>query len=94
MMCRWLPDEAVEKCNIPPYCHTMLSVGGLVTDSQGRLLVIKEKFWKIPNWKLPGGYIENRKIIKLIHHICPIEIQICAIKFDQFNPYIFFFNSN
>jgi ADP-ribose pyrophosphatase YjhB (NUDIX family) len=39
----------------------MVGVGGLVTDSQGRILVVKEKFWQRPSWKLPGGYIENGK---------------------------------
>ncbi|KAF4531935.1 hypothetical protein B566_EDAN006627 [Ephemera danica] len=56
-MCRWLPEN--EACNIPEYCHTMIGVAGLVTDSQGRLLVVKERFADISMWKLPGGYVEK-----------------------------------
>ncbi|XP_065351069.1 uncharacterized protein LOC135946685 isoform X2 [Cloeon dipterum] len=57
MMCRWLPKK--EPCNIPTYAHTMVGVGGLVVDSKNRLLVVKERFWKTPTWKLPGGFLES-----------------------------------
>ncbi|XP_059468317.1 nucleoside diphosphate-linked moiety X motif 6 isoform X2 [Neocloeon triangulifer] len=56
-MCRWLPKN--EPCNIPSYAHTMVGVGGLVVDSKNRLLVVKERFWQTPSWKLPGGFLES-----------------------------------
>lgn len=60
-MCRWLPKN--EPCNIPSYAHTMIGVGGLVVDSNNRILVVKERFWKTPSWKLPGGFVEAGKFI-------------------------------
>lgn len=36
----------------------MIGVGGLVVDSNNRILVVKERFWKTPSWKLPGGFVE------------------------------------
>ncbi|XP_069691273.1 uncharacterized protein [Periplaneta americana] len=55
MMYRWLPNE---ECNIPPYAHTMIGVGAVVVNDSDEILVVKEKYFLIPHWKLPGGYVE------------------------------------
>lgn len=56
MMYLWLPKE--ENSNIPPYAHTMLGVGAVVINDKHEILVVSEKYWKVPHWKLPGGYVE------------------------------------
>lgn len=57
MMYRWLPLD--ESLNIPPYAHTMVGVGALVTNTEGQILVVSEKHALIKgSWKLPGGYVE------------------------------------
>ncbi|XP_021920633.1 nudix hydrolase 8 isoform X4 [Zootermopsis nevadensis] len=56
MMYRWLPTT--EECNIPPYAHTMIGVGAVVVNDAHEILVVKEKYFLIPHWKLPGGYVE------------------------------------
>ncbi|KAJ9577187.1 hypothetical protein L9F63_006244, partial [Diploptera punctata] len=56
MMYRWLPTNEV--CNIPPYAHTMIGVGAVVVNDAHEILVVKEKYFVIPHWKLPGGYVE------------------------------------
>ncbi|PSN46311.1 Nudix hydrolase 8 [Blattella germanica] len=56
VMYRWLPREEV--CNIPPYAHTMIGVGAVVVNDNNEILVVKEKYFMIPHWKLPGGYVE------------------------------------
>ncbi|XP_023723732.1 nudix hydrolase 2 isoform X2 [Cryptotermes secundus] len=56
MMYRWLPTA--EECNIPPYAHTMTGVGAVVVNDAHEILVVKEKFFAIPHWKFPGGYLE------------------------------------
>ncbi|XP_023290669.1 nucleoside diphosphate-linked moiety X motif 6 isoform X2 [Orussus abietinus] len=57
-MYRWLPDD--QECNVPPYAHTNLGVGGFVFDEQtNEILVIQEKHSPASSmWKLPGGYVE------------------------------------
>ncbi|XP_063903592.1 uncharacterized protein LOC135123026 isoform X2 [Zophobas morio] len=56
MMYLWLPVE--ENCNIPPYAHTMIGVGAVVINDQNKILVVSEKYYQVPHWKLPGGYVE------------------------------------
>ncbi|XP_067637438.1 uncharacterized protein [Eurosta solidaginis] len=57
VMYRWLPTD--EHANIPPFCHTMLGVGGLVVNDNNEVLVVSDRFALIPNsWKLPGGFVE------------------------------------
>jgi ADP-ribose pyrophosphatase YjhB (NUDIX family) len=59
MMYRWLPTT--EECNIPPFAHTMIGVGAVVVNDAHEILVVKEKYFTIPHWKLPGGYVEPGK---------------------------------
>lgn len=56
MMYKWLPVH--ENCNVPPYAHTMIGVGAIVLDNEQNLLVVSEKYHKVPHIKLPGGYVE------------------------------------
>jgi ADP-ribose pyrophosphatase YjhB (NUDIX family) len=61
MMYRWLPDTEV--CNIPPFAHTMIGVGAVVMNKAHEILVVREKYFLIPHWKLPGGYVEPGKCL-------------------------------
>ncbi|XP_076038300.1 uncharacterized protein LOC143023597 isoform X2 [Oratosquilla oratoria] len=56
MMVKWLPKK--ESNNIPKYAHNMIGVGAFVVNDKEELLVVQEKFYRIPHWKLPGGYVE------------------------------------
>ncbi|XP_008197132.1 nucleoside diphosphate-linked moiety X motif 6 isoform X2 [Tribolium castaneum] len=56
MMYLWLPVD--ELCNIPPYAHTMIGVGAVVVNDKSEILVVSEKYYQVPHWKLPGGYVE------------------------------------
>ncbi|KAG8230893.1 hypothetical protein J437_LFUL002924 [Ladona fulva] len=57
MMCKWLPTNG-DVCNIPYYAHTMVGVGAVVINNLEEILVVREKYYKNPHWKLPGGYVE------------------------------------
>ncbi|XP_013199886.2 uncharacterized protein LOC106142608 [Amyelois transitella] len=57
MMFKWLPLES--KPNLPPASHTNLGVGAIVLNSMKQLLVVSEKHYDYPHWKLPGGYVER-----------------------------------
>lgn len=59
MMYLWIPYT--ENCNIPQYAHTMLGVGAVVVNDKNQILVVSEKYYKMPHWKLPGGYVEPGK---------------------------------
>lgn len=62
MLYLWLPDN--EQSNIPNYAHTMVGVGAVVVNERNQVLVVKEKYYyKVPMWKLPGGYVEPGKDI-------------------------------
>ncbi|XP_037089381.1 nudix hydrolase 8-like [Pollicipes pollicipes] len=57
MLVRWLPRE--ESDQIPPYAHTMIGVGGMViSEADDQVLVVREKYYTQPHWKLPGGFVE------------------------------------
>ena len=57
MLVRWLPRHEVDQ--IPPYAHSMVGVGGIViAEDRGEVLVVREKYYKQPHWKLPGGFVE------------------------------------
>lgn len=56
MLYRWLPKQ--ERCNIPPYAHTSVGVGGVVINDKNEVLVVSEKYRLFEHWKLPGGYVE------------------------------------
>ncbi|XP_038211754.1 nudix hydrolase 8-like [Zerene cesonia] len=62
MMYKWLPLD--RSANLPPACHTNLGVGGLVLNSKNEMLVVTEKHFDYPHWKLPGGYVERGENIK------------------------------
>jgi len=53
---KWLPKD--DKCPVPPYAHTMVGVGAMVVNSNKEVLVVQEKWYKTPHWKLPGGYVD------------------------------------
>lgn len=53
---RWLDDKDV--CNIPSYAHTLVGVGGMVVNDKEEVLVVQERFYTAPHWKLPGGYVD------------------------------------
>ena len=47
-----------EVSNIPSFAHTLVGVGGMVVNDQGEVLVVQERFYTAPHWKLPGGYVD------------------------------------
>lgn len=61
MMFKWLPQDT--HANLPPSCHTNLGVGGLVLNNRNEILVVMEKHFDQPHWKLPGGYVERGETI-------------------------------
>ncbi|XP_054284281.1 uncharacterized protein LOC129001118 isoform X1 [Macrosteles quadrilineatus] len=52
---RWLDSSP---SRVPVFAHTMVGVGAVVVDKDGRLLVVQESYRGQPYWKLPGGYVE------------------------------------
>ena len=57
MLVRWLPSHEADQ--IPPYAHSMVGVGGMViAEDRDEVLVVREKYYKQPHWKLPGGFVE------------------------------------
>ncbi|WKX89654.1 hypothetical protein Q1695_008923 [Nippostrongylus brasiliensis] len=55
MMTKWLPERP---CTLPRYAHTLIGAGGLVVDSQDRVLLMREKRGHYLGWKFPGGAAE------------------------------------
>ncbi|KAK6015395.1 hydrolase, NUDIX family [Ostertagia ostertagi] len=55
MMTNWLPETP---STLPLYAHTMIGVGGLVIDSQDRILLMRERRGVYLGWKYPGGLSE------------------------------------
>lgn len=55
-MYKWLAEG--ESDGIPPYCHTVVGVGGLVVNDKSQVLVVSEKYYTFPHWKLPGGGVD------------------------------------
>ena len=55
-MVKWLPAD--EECQIPPYAHHMIGVGGMVVNGRDEILTIQEKYNVQASWKLPGGYVD------------------------------------
>ena len=53
---KWLDSREV--CNIPSYAHTLVGVGGMVVNDKDEVLVVQERFYTAPHWKLPGGYVD------------------------------------
>ncbi|XP_050693380.1 uncharacterized protein LOC126984048 isoform X1 [Eriocheir sinensis] len=59
MMVRWLAVN--EPNNIPRYAHNVVGVGAFVVNDEDELLVVRERFYTRPHWKLPGGYVELKE---------------------------------
>lgn len=59
MMVRWLAVN--EPNNIPRYAHNVVGVGAFVVNDEDELLVVRERFYTHPHWKLPGGYVEFKE---------------------------------
>lgn len=54
MLRKWLSDEVDIT---PSFAHTLIGVGAVVVNND-EVLVVKEKYGFVENWKLPGGYVE------------------------------------
>lgn len=52
----WLSEG--EAPNIPSYAHTLIGVGAMVINDKDEILVVQERFYTAPHWKLPGGYVD------------------------------------
>ena len=39
--------------------HFAVSVGAIITDNEGRVLLLKHRFRPSPGWGIPGGFIEK-----------------------------------
>ncbi|KAK7065799.1 hypothetical protein SK128_012169 [Halocaridina rubra] len=55
MMVQWIAFG--EPDNIPGYAHNMVGVGAFVVNDKDELIVVRERFYSQPHWKLPGGYV-------------------------------------
>eukprot|EP01098_Paradermamoeba_levis_P010321 TRINITY_DN4336_c0_g5_i1.p1 TRINITY_DN4336_c0_g5~~TRINITY_DN4336_c0_g5_i1.p1 ORF type:complete len:242 (-),score=78.59 TRINITY_DN4336_c0_g5_i1:39-764(-) len=55
MMTHWLQDEPNK---MPDYSSHYIGVGGFVLNDKNELLVVSEKYWSDPHWKLPGGLLD------------------------------------
>eukprot|EP00091_Calanus_sinicus_P023145 TRINITY_DN7681_c0_g1_i1.p1 TRINITY_DN7681_c0_g1~~TRINITY_DN7681_c0_g1_i1.p1 ORF type:complete len:188 (-),score=52.33 TRINITY_DN7681_c0_g1_i1:134-697(-) len=53
---KWV--DSSEVCNIPSFAHTLVGVGGMVVNDKDEVLVVQERFFTAPHWKLPGGYVD------------------------------------
>jgi len=53
---KWMDSKEV--CNIPSFAHTLVGVGGMVVNDKDEVLVVQERFYTAPHWKLPGGYVD------------------------------------
>lgn len=60
LLVRWLPEDRPN--NLPLYPATQVGVGGLVTNSNGEVLLMKERISVTAQahglWKLPGGLVD------------------------------------
>ncbi|VDP06248.1 unnamed protein product [Heligmosomoides polygyrus] len=52
VMTKWLPETP---CTLPIYAHTLIGAGGIVVDSQDRVLMMRENRGHYLGWKFPGG---------------------------------------
>ncbi|XP_032799576.2 nudix hydrolase 8 isoform X1 [Daphnia magna] len=56
VLLKWLPSD--EPCQVPGYAHTMVGAGAMVINEKKEILVVQEKYYQRPHWKLPGGYVD------------------------------------
>lgn len=74
-MYKWISDNVSD--SIPPYAHTMVGVGGLVVnDTSRQVLVVSEKHYTFPQWKLPGGVVNPGNTNKFLDYLF-----CCSISF-------------
>lgn len=75
ILLKWLPLD--DPCPVPYAAHTMVGVGGMVVNNKNEILVIREKYYKQPHWKLPGGYVDPGSFtIALIFHLIQLLIGV------------------
>lgn len=65
-MYKWLSEG--ESDGIPSYAHTVVGVGGLVVNDKQQVLVVSEKYYTFPHWKLPGGSVDPGSIQQIIYY--------------------------
>lgn len=71
-MYKWIAEA--ESDGIPSYSHTTIGVGGLVVNDNSQVLVVAEKKYPFPHWKLPGGFVDPGIPFALASHILsPID---------------------
>lgn len=68
MLLKWLPKD--EPSQVPLFAHTMVGVGAMVVNISREILVVQEKYFPRPHWKLPGGYVEPGTV----HHTVDLRI--------------------
>jgi ADP-ribose pyrophosphatase YjhB (NUDIX family) len=56
VLTKWLPTDEPNK--LPGYMTNYLGVGGFVLNDKNEVLVVKEKYFANPVWKLPGGMVD------------------------------------
>lgn len=59
----------------------ILGVSGIVTDSQGRILLLKHRYWKHHSWGLPSGYTVRGETLSMalqreVREETGLEIQV------------------
>eukprot|EP00029_Vermamoeba_vermiformis_P001293 TRINITY_DN11467_c0_g1_i1.p1 TRINITY_DN11467_c0_g1~~TRINITY_DN11467_c0_g1_i1.p1 ORF type:complete len:109 (-),score=22.27 TRINITY_DN11467_c0_g1_i1:196-522(-) len=52
-MTKWLPID--EENKLPAYTTHYVGVGGFVLNDKKELLCVREKYFAVSPWKLPGG---------------------------------------
>lgn len=74
-MYKWISEG--EPDGIPSYCHTMVGVGGFVVNDKFQILVVSEKHYSFPHWKLPGGSVDPGFNVKfVINHFVSVYFQV------------------
>ena len=66
----------------------MVGAGAMVINNNNEILVVKEKYYKKPHWKLPGGYVDPGRIKILdsprnIFKILIIQVKVYQQQSDE-----------
>jgi ADP-ribose pyrophosphatase YjhB (NUDIX family) len=56
-MTKWLPTD--EENKLPAYTTHYIGVGGFVLNDKNELLCVREKYFAVAPWKLPGGMADH-----------------------------------